>query len=132
MELPRTYTDGQKTKRVCAKGEHKQRHVMNQLETDYYNEILLPAKQCGRILWAKYEGIRLLLALPLPGKKGGRAVWYTPDFAVLWNDLCFEIHEVKGHMREAGRVRLRCAADQYPFKFLLIKRPSGVWNTEEV
>ncbi len=132
MELPRGCHDGQAKKRVYAHGEHKQRHVMNQLETDYYNEILLPAEQCGKILWIKYEAIKLLLALPLPGKKGEKGVWYTPDFAVMWDDGRLEIHETKGHMREAGRVRLRIAAATYPFRFFLIYGPSGDWKVEEV
>jgi hypothetical protein len=61
--------------------------------------------------------------------------WYTPDFWVKAKDDVLEFHEVKGHWREAARVRIRVAAERYPqFRFKafrkLPKALGGMWQVE--
>jgi len=71
-----------------------------------------------------FEGTRLRLA---------KGVYYTPDFTVFMSDGLIEMHECKGHMREAARVRLRTAAEVYPeFLFKLIRRPKRSWEIEPI
>jgi len=44
----------------------------------------------------------------------------------------FEIHETKGHWREAARVRIKVAADLYPwFKFVAVKWDKKQWVYED-
>jgi len=40
--------------------------------------------------------------------------FYTPDFYVLLPDGRIELHEVKGFVRAAGRIKFKTAAAQYP------------------
>src|SRR5262245_55795357 len=52
-----------------------------------YSEHLDALKYAGRILWYRFEGIKLRLA---------DNTFYTPDFAVMTADGQIECHEVKG------------------------------------
>jgi hypothetical protein len=89
---------------------------MNKLET-WYAQQLEVCKQAGELLDYRYEAVRLHL---------GPGCWYTPDFLVLLADGTVELHEVKGHMEEAARVRLHTAAGLFPwFTFRLVRRERG-------
>lgn len=98
---------------------------MNKTEERYaaYLELL---KHAGEILWWRFEGIKLRLA---------DNTFYTPDFAVLAADSVMEIHEVKGFWEDDARVKIKVAADQYPFRFKAIKaeaqKRGGGWTTEQ-
>jgi hypothetical protein len=72
----------------------------------------------------RYEGIRLRLA---------DGAWYKPDFLVWHNDGLLELQEVKGHWREAARVRWKVAIAQYPmFGFSLWTKAKGQWSRVEL
>jgi hypothetical protein len=72
---------------------------------------------------ARYEPMKLRLA---------DGSYYTPDFGVLTRDCLFELHETKGFWREAAKVRIKVAAELFPFKFIAIKRAKGGgWEREE-
>jgi hypothetical protein len=69
-------------------------------------------------------------------------VRYTPDFLVV-KDGIVELHEVKaGRLDKAGkvkaltedasRIKLKVAAKQYPFRFVLAVLSKHGWTTEEV
>ena len=94
----------------------------NVLEREYaaYLDLL---KRAGKVEWWAYESLRLRLA---------DGTFYTPDFVVVHETGRLEIHETKGHMREAARVRLKVAADRHPFLFRLVRRVKGEWQTEVV
>jgi len=65
----------------------------------------------GEISAWRHHSIRFRLA---------DGTWYTPDFEVVTPE-CKEIHEVKGFMREAARVRFRAAADLWPeYKWVVV------------
>lgn len=97
---------------------------MNRTESDWAIE-LEARRRVGEIEHWSFESVRLKLA---------NGAWYTPDFFVVVSDGSIEIHETKGFMREAARVRLLTAAQLYPwFKFLLVKRGKRVrWDVQEI
>jgi len=100
--------------------------VMNKTEAHY--EIQLKAKEwSGEILWYKFEGMKFRLA---------DNTFYTPDFAVMMKDGTIELHEVKGYMQDDAAVKIKVAADIYPFKFKLIyaqaKKHGGGWKITDI
>ena len=112
-------------KPVYARGSTKPGE-MNQTEAKYaqYLELL---RLDGEILWWKYEAIKFRLA---------PKTFLMTDFLVMKADGLLECHEVKGHMEDDAAVKLKVAADIYPFRFLLItvrpKREGGGWVTKEI
>ena len=50
---------------------------------------------------------------------------------VLRPDGAFEIHEVKGHWEDDARVKIKVAAELYPFKFIAARKVKGAWLFEE-
>ena len=80
----------------------------------------------GGILWHKFEGVKLRLA---------DNTFYSPDFAVMQPDGHLEMHEVKGFWQDDARVKIKVAADMYPFKFVALKprakKNGGGWEIEE-
>ena len=92
-----------------------------------YDAYLAELKAAGKILWYRFEGIKLRLA---------DNTFYSGDFAVMAADGVMEIHEVKGFMLDDGAVKLKVAADQYPFRFFLIKaqakKDGGGWDVREI
>lgn len=95
----------------------------NKWEQLYAQELDL-RKRCGEIADWRYEGVRLRMA-------GG--AWYKPDFLVVLPDGLIELHEVKGHWREAARVRVKVTQELYPwFRFLVVRRHRGDFVHEEI
>ena len=68
------------------------------------------------VLQWDYQPERLLL---------GDGAWYTPDFRVVTASQAVEFHEVKGHWREAARVRIKVAAGLHPYVFRACTKPRG-------
>lgn len=99
--------------------------AMNKTELAYAS-YLENLKQINEIAWFKFEGIKLRLA---------DNTFYTPDFAVMRSSGYLELHEVKGFWTDDARVKIKVAADMYPFSFLAIKvRPKnqgGGWAVEQ-
>lgn len=50
---------------------------------------------------------------------------------VLRADGVFEVHEVKGHWEDDARVKIKVAAELYPFKFIAVRKQKGAWLFEE-
>lgn len=75
----------------------------------------------GAIESFQFEAVSLRLA------DGAR---YTPDFFVVRPTGEIECHEVKGFWREAARVRIKVAADKFPFRFIAVKEGKGGWQYE--
>ncbi len=103
---------------------------MNGLERAYA-DVLKARAERGEIREWKYEAVTLVVARPptaLPSR-------YTPDFFVVNADGEVEFHETKGFMRDDAALKLKMAAEQYPFRFLLLKkaakRDGGAWTTKE-
>jgi hypothetical protein len=99
--------------------------AMNKTEQAYERRLAV-LKHAGQILWHRFEGLKLRLA---------DGTFYTPDFAVMASDGVIECHEVKGFWRDDARVKIKVAAEQYPFRFLAVKVRSksqgGGWDVEE-
>lgn len=93
---------------------------MNRLEQDW----AVVLKLDGSVRRFQFEGLKLRLA---------KGAYYTPDFLVFKDDGSIELHETKGFMREAARVRLLGAAELYPeFQFVLVKKIKKRWNIERI
>jgi hypothetical protein len=95
---------------------------MNRTEAAYA-EYLEALKHAGKVLWFKFEGIKLRLA---------DDTFYTPDFPVMLADGTIEMHETKGFWLDKARVKIKVAASIYPFRFIAVKRrKGGGWDEEE-
>lgn len=100
------------------------RHVpgeMNKTEAAYA-EHLQQQLQAGAIAWFRFESVKLKLA---------NKTHLTIDFFVMTTTGELEAHEVKGFWEEDARVKVKVAAEMYPFRFLAVQRaPGGSWKTE--
>lgn len=85
--------------------------AMNKTEAAYGQHLEL-LKRAGEVLWYRFEGIKLRLA---------DLTFYTPDYAVMMADGQMQIHEVKGYWEDDAKVKIKVAAEMYPFKFLAVK-----------
>lgn len=98
--------------------------AMNKTEVAYGVHLGL-LQNYGSIKWFKFEGLKLRLA---------DNTFYTPDFAVMAADGVIECHEVKGFWQDDARVKIKVAADMYPFRFIAVtakpKKTGGGWATE--
>jgi hypothetical protein len=98
---------------------------MNKTEKQYDGH-LAQLKYAGKILWHEFEAIKLRLA---------DNTFYTPDFAVMAADGVIELHEVKGFWTDDARVKIKVAADKFPFRFMAMKprtlKAGGGWEVEE-
>ena len=96
--------------------------TMNRLEKAYADHL----KMDNTVLWFKFEALKLRLA---------DNTFYSPDFAVLSASGELEAHEVKGFWQDDARVKIKVAADIYPFKFVAVKarakKHGGGWEIEE-
>lgn len=95
---------------------------MNKTEAGYAM-VLEARRQAGAIQSWAYEAIKLRLA---------DGAFYTPDFFIVMPDNTVELHETKGFMREAARVRLLVAMDRHPFTFRLIKKVGHCYEEHQV
>ena len=110
--------------RAIAKGNRGTFHKsgqMNKTEAAYAAR-LESLKLAGEIADYRFECLKLRLA---------DNTFYTPDFMVLMPNFTFEMHEVKGHWEDDARVKIKVAAELYPFKFIAARKVKGAWLFEE-
>ncbi len=93
---------------------------MNKTEAAYAGELEL-RRLAGEVAWFAFEAIKLRLAVK---------TFYTPDFLVVLADGEVQFHEVKGFWREDARVKIKVAAELFPFAFIAICKTKGGWETE--
>lgn len=95
--------------------------TMNKLETKYaaYLEGL---KAAGIIHWYSFEPANLRL---------GDKCFYRIDFMVLNGDNALEVHEVKGRWEDDALVKIKVAAEKFPFRFIAIQQVKGEWVVRE-
>ena len=90
-----------------------------------YEQTLEDMRIAGDVLWYRFEGVKLRLA---------DNTFYTPDFAVMLSSGVMELHEVKGFWQDDARVKIKVAAELYPFRFIaarpLPKKAGGGWQIE--
>jgi len=99
--------------------------VRNKTEAAY--ELVLKARKiAGEVAWYRFESIKLRLA---------DNTFYTVDYPVMLADGTMEMHEVKGFWEDDARVKIKVAAELYPFKFIAVKaqakKHGGGWTVEE-
>jgi hypothetical protein len=118
-----------------AKGFQKGRKVgKNKLEQEY--ELILDAAvKRQEIQEFGYEWLTLKLA---------NDTRYTPDFFVLENDDTLTCVEVKAGMlnkqtnevvplsEDASRIKIKVAAERFPFRFVMAFRYKGQWHKKEI
>lgn len=88
-----------------------------------YGQHLEDLARIDRIYSWGFQTMRLRLA---------DGTFYTPDFIVVNTDDTIEIHETKGFMREAARVRLKVANELHPFTFFVVKKGRAGWELTNV
>jgi hypothetical protein len=81
-----------------------------------YGQLLDLQLKAGEIKWWRLKPLRIRLA---------DGSYYTPDFAVVTNEDQLELHETKGHMREAARVRMLVCREVFPAAIRLI-----IWDAQ--
>jgi hypothetical protein len=90
-----------------------------------YADHLESRRRAGEVAWFKFEGFKLRLA---------DNTFYTPDFGVMLTGGELEAHEVKGFWTDDARVKIKVAAELYPFRFLAVqaeaKKNGGGWKFE--
>ena len=98
--------------------------TMNKTEAAYA-AFLDTLVQCGDVVWYRFEPIKLRLA---------ERTFYEPDFFVLRASGALEVHECKGFWTDDARVKIKVAADIYPFQFIAAqqgaKGKGGGWKVE--
>lgn len=108
-------------KAKAARGSFRKAGQMNKTEAAYAAR-LESLKLAGEIADYCFECLKLRLA---------DNTFYAPDFMVLRPDGAFEIHEVKGHWEDDARVKIKTAAELFPFKFIAARKQKGAWVFEE-
>lgn len=116
-------TSGKAQERLFALGRLKTGE-RNKTESEY--ESLLKARMmAGEVVWFKFEGLKLRLA---------DNTFFTCDFAVMLANGQVELHEVKGFWLDDARVKIKIAAELYPFRFIAVskkkKKDGGGWGYE--
>ena len=81
---------------------------MNKTEAKFYNNILLPDKADGKIVWIGYEKFKFRLA---------DNTFYTPDFMALQADGEIVFHEIKGGyiLDTTGTTKFKVVCELFPF-----------------
>ena len=103
------------------KGKKKVPGQMNRLEAEYAVQLEL-MRRADEVLWYEFDVLKLRLA---------DNTFYSPDFMVMTKDEELQIHEVKGFWEDHARIKIKVAADKFPFKFIAIKKEKGQWVREE-
>jgi len=95
--------------------------TMNKTEQRYADQLEMQYR-AGKIVAWRFNAIRFRLA---------EGAYYKPDFFIVKLDS-FEIHETKGFFREAAKVRIKTAAELYPwFKWYAVQLKKKAWVYEE-
>lgn len=110
---------------TTGRGRTRPRGEMNGTERRYAEHLEL-RKVAGEVEWYAFEAVKLRLA---------KLTYYTPDFLVMLADGTLEAHEVKGHWEDDARVKIKVAAETFPFRFVavkaLAKKHGGGFSEEE-
>ena len=110
-------------RRFYAKAPRRVPGTMNKLEARYADEVLTPLLHTGRIRAFWFERLTFKLAADTR---------YTPDFVVIGEDDTLECHEVKGFFRDDAKVKIKVAADLFPFHFRLVRWQEKQWQVDDV
>lgn len=101
-------------RKTTGRGTRRVPGEMNRLERDYAAH-LHALQIAGEVYEYQFDAVKLRLA---------DKTFYTPDFLIMLADGTIEIHEVKGHWEDDARVKIKVAAEMFPFVFRAVRRPS--------
>jgi hypothetical protein len=87
-----------------------------------YDNYLAVQKQIGEVLWYDFEPMNLRLA---------DKCFFKVDFLVLTKELILEVHETKGYWTDDALVKIKAAAEKFPFRFVSKQLVKGKWITRE-
>jgi hypothetical protein len=104
----------------CALGRLKA-GKMNKTEMAYAKHLEV-LKNVGEVLWYEFEPMNLRL---------GDKCFYAVDFLVMTKTGHLECHEVKGFWTDDALVKIKTAAEKFPFRFISLKLKKGNWETRE-
>lgn len=90
---------------------------MNRLEQSY----AMFLERDPNVVWVKWQPFKLRLA---------DRTFYEPDFGVMKSDGVLEVHEVKGHWEDDARVKIKVAAETFPFRFIAVQKVDAGWKFE--
>lgn len=92
-------------------------------KTEYaYSQYLQFQKQIREVVWFEFEPMNLRLA---------DKCFFKVDFLVLTKEYQLEVHEVKGYWTDDALVKIKTAAEKFPFKFISKQLVKGEWITRE-
>ena len=95
---------------------------MNKTE-QAYAALLEQRKQAGEIHHYQFEAMALKLA---------KLTTYTPDFFIINADGTIEFIEIKGFWHQAGRIKIKMAAELHPwFRFVAVQYKKKEWVYEQ-
>ena len=110
-----------KPRRAVARLKHTPGQ-MNKTEAEYALRLDI-FKKSGMLEDYRFEAVKLRLA---------NLTTYTPDFMVIDPDGSVVFHEVKGFWMDDARVKIKVAAEQYPwFHFVAATKKKGQWEVEK-
>lgn len=96
---------------------------MNKTEKRYLDEIITPKVISGEIVWWAFDSIKFRL---------GEKCFYEVDFIILTKEMQLEVHEVKGgFIMDDALVKLKVAAEYFPFQFIMAKYDKKQWQIKE-
>lgn len=109
-------------KKMYALGRLRARE-MNKTEKEYLGYLEGKIIESS-LLWCEFEGVKLRLA---------DNTFFTPDFFVMTAEGELQAHEVKGYMMDDANVKIKCAAEKYPFRFFVVRKAKNkTWDIKEV
>lgn len=91
---------------------------MNQTERRYSQHLELQ-KAAGEVIWWAFEPVNLRL---------GAKCFYSVDFLVLVRDGRLQAHECKGKWEDDALVKIKVAAEKFPFEFIAVRWIKGAWE----
>lgn len=94
---------------------------MNKTEAAYAG-YLEASKIAGDVLWYEFEPMNLRLA---------DKCFYQVDFLVMMKSGQLECHEVKGYWTDDALVKIKTAAEKFPFRFISVILKKGEWDVRE-
>lgn len=94
---------------------------MNKTEAAYANYLEL-LKRTGEVVWYEFEPMNLRIA---------SKCFYKIDFLVMKASGQLECHEVKGFWTDDALVKIKAAAEKFPFRFISVMLKEGNWEVRE-
>ena len=94
---------------------------MNKTEAAYA-QLLELKKHTGEILWYSFEPVNLRI---------GEKCFYAVDFMVMLKSGQIECHECKGFWTDDALVKIKAAAEKFPFRFISVMLKEGNWKVRE-